>query len=195
MSHFSARYGQGVVFLLAMVAGASLGWRLSPWLARSSKRQASAELSVDFPTTPSSEVTTTWKNLFGAAQKEIWLSAGRLESVVILQALDAAARRGVEVHLTLSMGDNSDPNTGTRAWLRDKTALHDVRITSYRFNGGACVVDGKYAIVTAEGLLAADASAEDGGVFLYATGQTVAEPLRERLRTEHAKAAAESGPQ
>jgi hypothetical protein len=191
MSRFHAYYAQGIVFLMALAAGAGLGLHLGRWhyiRAHSPRQNASAGLSVHFPATPDAAVTATWTELFNVAKKEIWLSAGRLESVAILRSLDEAERRGVAVYLTLSVGDNPTPEAGARAWLRDKTSLRGVRISQSHFSGAACVVDGNYAIVTAQGLLATDANAQDGGIFLYATGTEVAGPLQTRLMAQYAEA-------
>jgi hypothetical protein len=191
MSRFHAYYVQGIFFLMTLAAGAGLGLHLSRWhyiRTHLPLQNAPARLSVHFPATPDAAVTATWTELFNVAKKEIWLSAGRLESVAILRSLDEAKQRGVVVYLTLSVQDNPTPDAGARAWLRDKTSLRDVRISQSHFSGVACVVDGNYAIVTAQGLLAADANAQDGGIFLYATGAEVAGPLRTRLAAQYAEA-------
>jgi len=165
------------------------GLQLSRW--RGVSRPAS---QIRFPPTPDPAVTATWTGLFEAARKEIWISASRIESEAILNALGATARRGVVVHVTLSPTQNPDPEAGGRAWLRYKTVLPDVRIARFGFEGTACVVDDTYSVVTAQGLFPASASASDASLFLYATDPAIARALRDRLIAQHASAAVEIPP-
>jgi len=188
-SRFQALYTRGVLGLLALAGGGFSGLQLSRW--RGVSRAAG---QIRFPPTPDPAVAATWTGLFEAARKEIWISAGRIDSEAILDALGTAGRRGVRVHVTLSPTQNPDPEVGGRAWLRYKTVLRDVRICASGFEGTACVVDDTYSVVTAQGLLPASASASDASFFLYATDPAMARALRDRLIAQHASATAESPP-
>lgn len=186
MSRFHVCYTRGVWCLLLLVGSMLGGLQLSRWLAG---HRAVAEVQrygpIHLPKTPDPAVTSTWVELFNAARQEIWLAAGRLESEAVLRSLDAAAKRGVVVHVTLSPAQNPSAQTGARAWLRHNTTIRDVRIAAQRFDGSACVVDDHHAVISAQGLLAANASAEDAGIFFYTTGPAVCSPLSERLRVQH----------
>jgi len=199
MSRFHVRYVQAATWLLPLVASTLVGLHLSRWLAgiplRSSpKIDGGPGLSVHIPKTPDPAVTATWVGLFRTARREIWLAAGRLESEEILHALDEASKRGVAVHLTLSPAQNPSPDAGARAWLRDKTSLRDVRVSTDGFEGAACVVDGTYAVITGQGLLASIASAKDGGIFFYAANSDIGASLTARLCAQHAAAEADPPP-
>ena len=187
-SRFQAFYARGVLALLAMVGGALGGLQLTRWHGPNRTGE------VRCPPTPDPAVTETWTRLFGAARREIWLSASRIESETVLESLDSAARRGVTVHLTLSPTQNPDPDAGARAWLRYKTTLRDIRLAEFGFEGTACVVDDSYSVMTGQGLLPGPASASDASPFLYATDTAIARPLRDRLRAQHASAEAEMPP-
>jgi hypothetical protein len=189
MSRFHHYYTHGVFGLLTLTAGALGGLHLSRWLAEGNT--PAAPLDAHFPPTPDPSVTATWIDLFDAAHGEIWLAAGRLESERVLQALDAAARRGVAVHLTLSPAQNPSADAGTRGWLRYRTSLRDVRLSRHAFEGAACVVDGARAVVTAQSLLPERANASDGGIFFYAANREIGGKLRARLKDQHTDSSAE----
>ncbi len=189
MSRFHVCYTRGVWGLL-LLAGSTLGGlQLSRWLAgHRAVAEAQRYGPIHLPKTPDAAVTSTWVDFFDAAQREIWLAAGRLESEAALRALDAASKRGVAVHITLSPAQNSSAQSGARAWLRHNTTIRSVRVAAHRFDGSACVVDGHHAILSAQGVLTTNASAEDGGFFLYTTGPAVCGPLGDRLRAQHQSA-------
>lgn len=189
-SRFQALYTRGVLGLLALVGGGLTGLQLSHWrgLAKS------ATVKVRFPQTPDPAVASTWAHLFEAAQAEIWLSASRIESESLLQALDSAERHGVAVHITLSPTQNPDPDAGCRAWLRFKTGLRDVRIAPFGFEGSACVIDGTHSVVTGQGLVPGPAAASDASLFLYSGDPGFARSLRDRLEAQHGSASPESPP-
>lgn len=196
MTHFPAHYRRAVIWILALVASTLGGLQLSRWIARGNRdaRDEPSERagSVHFPKTPDLAVTATWAELFNAARKEIWLSAGRLDSEIVFRALGAAANRRVVVHVTLSPTQNSNPESGARGWLRQRTSIRDVRISRHGFVGAACVVDGTYVVVTAQDLVAANASAADGGIFFYATDPGIGAALRARLAAQYADARPDS---
>ncbi len=186
MSHFHVRYTWGACGLLVFAASTLGGLQLSRWIAGNRAiAEARRHGPIHLPKTPDPAVTATWVDLFNVAQREIWLAAGRLESETALRALDAAAKRGVAVHVTLSPAQNPNAQSGARAWLRLNTTIRDVRVATHRFDGSACVVDGNHAVLSAQGLLAASASADDAGFFFYTTGAATCEPLGERLRAQH----------
>jgi hypothetical protein len=174
-------YTRGVWGLFAFTAGAAAGvrWPAPPpqWEVRAGESPAAANAA--------------WMRLFTGAQREIWLAAGRLESASLLGALDAAAARGVEVHVTLSPEQNPDPNRGTRAWLRLKTRVRDTRIAPRGFSGACCAVDRLECIVAPQDLLSGSDAA---GPFLCAADANLGGQLASRLQAEHAAAAEESPP-
>jgi hypothetical protein len=181
MARFHLLYTRGVWSLFAFTAGAAAGVR---WPARPLRWEVRAAES-------SAAANAAWMRLFAGAQREIWLSAGRLESAALLGALDAAAARGVEVHVTLSPEQNPDPNRGTRAWLRLKTRVRDTRIAPRGFTGACCAVDRTDCVVTAQDLLSGGAAA---GPFLCAADADLAGRLASRLQADHAAAAEEPPP-
>ncbi len=186
MSRFYVHYTRGVWWLLLFAMSTLGGLQLSRWVAGQRAVAAAKRYGpVYLPKTPDPAVTTTWADLFNNAHQEIWLMSGRLESEAILHALDAAAKRGVVVHVTLSPAQNPTPDSGARAWLRYNTTIRDVCVAAQRFDGSACVVDGEHAVISGQGLLAASASADDAGIFFYTTGPAISAPLRKRLRAQH----------
>jgi len=193
MSLTHARYTQAVFCLIGLAGGAAAGLQLARWTARA-RPSPGDRPPVYFPKTPDPAVTATWEHLFDASRLEIWLSAGRLESEALLRSLDAAQKRGVAVHMTLSPLQNPVPNTGVRAWLRDKTSLRDIRISPKSFDGAACAVDHVHSIVTAQGLLAAISNSSDAGIFLYSADPGIARALEGRLREQYAEAKPEVPP-
>lgn len=186
-------YRYAVLWLLALASSTLGGLQLSRWLSPGSARmipgeRPQASLAIHIPRTPDPAVTKTWADLFAAARTEIWLSAAQLDAEIVLQALRAAAARQVNVYVILSPGQNSKPDAGTRAWLRQHTAIRNVRIARHRFDGTACVVDGAYVVVTAQAIFPAAANALDGGIFLYSANAEMAAALRSRLAGQYADA-------
>jgi hypothetical protein len=190
-SRLQSYYALGVFCLLSLAASTLCGLRLSRWLAGRQDGDGGPEARI--PATPDPAVADTWIGLFDAAQSEIWLSAGRIESERALRALDTAERRGVRVHLTLSPSQNPSPDTGARAWLRLRTSVRDVCLSRHGFSGAACEVDGAGAVVTAQDILAQPESASDEGIFLYSNSRGLAAILRARLAAQHAEGGAETG--
>ncbi|MBL9187502.1 MAG: hypothetical protein JNK23_08505 [Opitutaceae bacterium] len=191
MSLIPVVYRYAVLWFLALVSSTLGGLQLSRWLSPSGARMIPGEkpqapLAIHLPKTPDPAVTKTWADLFGAARTEIWLSAAQLDAEIVLQALHAAATRRVAVNVILSPAQNPNPATGARAWLRQRTAIRNVRIARHRFDGTACVVDGAYVVVTAQAIIPPSANALDGGIFLYSANTEMAAALRSRLAGQYA---------
>ena len=184
-------YVRAALGLLAFAGATFGGLHCSRWIDAG---RAGRAVDVRIPPTPDPAVVQTWIDLIGGARSTIWLAAGRIESEAILGALDRAARRGVAVHLTVSPSRNPSPDSRARARLRRRTRIWDVRVAAFSFDGAACAVDGRTAVVTGQGLLSREAAAADSGFFLYAADRGIAGKLEARLAEQHAQCAADEPP-
>jgi hypothetical protein len=189
MRGFRQAYIRGASGLLAFAGAAFGGLHCSRWIDAG---RADRAPDVRIPATPDPAVVQTWIDLIEGARSTIWLAAGRIQSEAILAALDRAARRGVAVHLTLSPPRNPSPDSGARLRLRRSTWVRDVRVSSFGFDGAACAVDGRTAVVTGQGLLAGEEAAADSGCFLFAADPGIAGKLEARLAEQHAQGADEA---
>lgn len=176
---FRRYYLLGVTLVFALL-GLGIGFKLSAYLlVKLGKGNVPVNASV--PSLPDARLEQAWVNLINSAKVSLVIAADQITSQSILEAIDNAATRGVDVMVILSPDTNNDPKRAARGWLLYVATKPKIAIANQPFRGVWVLVDDRMSVFSSVGMLTASDSATAGGFFILVENPFLGRKTRQNL--------------